>query len=67
MTWKNEDEVTVTYRTLQNASAEAFEAGVLQERDRVLDIIAEQSCNHSGCAKCEAYEYIVDRVAKRGV
>lgn len=65
--WNEDDEITLTYRTLKNAQAESFEAGVLEERDRVLDIIAEQSCSHSGCAKCEAYEYIADRVAKRGI
>lgn len=69
MSYAPEDEVTITYRTLGKASKESYELGEKQGRidelDYVLDLLAEQQCSHSGCPKCEAYDFISTRIAAR--
>lgn len=69
MSWNDEDEITVTYGTITRASKEAFDfgnsVGHIDELDHVLDLLSEQMCSHSGCAKCEAYDFISTRIAAR--
>jgi hypothetical protein len=37
--WKNDDTVVTTYRTIAQASAEAFEMGAKKERERIIEML----------------------------
>ena len=41
--WKEDDSVVTTYRTLEMATAEAFEAGAKQERERIIKMFETTS------------------------
>lgn len=59
------DEITITMNTLSVTIKQSFEMGEKQMKDRVLDLIADQLCNHgSSCPKCEAYEFLMDMIGE---
>ena len=39
-----------------------FEKGVDTERERILDLIADQNCGHKGCRECGTYEFLLDLI-----
>lgn len=55
------DEQTYIQEVIK-ASTDSFRLGKNDERDRILDIIAEQLCNHPKCDKCDAYQYLIERI-----
>lgn len=44
MTWKTEDEVTITYGTLVQAQKESFEMGEAAMKTRILDMMQDHVC-----------------------
>ena len=57
-----EDEITLSPFTLNATIKEAFKMGETLFKEKVLDILADQNCGHSGCDKCAAYEYLSDLI-----
>lgn len=43
MSWKAADVVTTTFGTIQQATTEAFEAGVKAERERILRLLDDEA------------------------
>lgn len=67
MSWVDEDEVTLTYRTLAKSQKQAFELGEQAERKYWLDFV-EKHIIHieaDSCDKCDGFRFLATIIKLR--
>jgi hypothetical protein len=52
----------ITPEQLAHSVKESFALGEKAERERILDLIADQNCGHKGCRECGTYEFLLDLI-----
>jgi len=55
--WKDDDEVTTTYGSIQLSLEQAHAAGVKTERERIIELL-EQDCGCHDLHTCIAHSFI---------
>ena len=65
MTWKDDDEVTTTFGSIKLAQAQAFDAGVMSERNAILKFLHDAIDKNANPQVHYALNDLLDRIQEK--